>query len=494
MTGAAEHAAPHSLDALGAAARAEAFARGRLAARIEALIALIDERLSAQVDAIVHQPRFQTLEAAWRGVDMLLRTAEGGGAGAVRLKLLDVSWAALSRSFERAAEFDQSRLFELVYSQEFGMPGGKPFGLLVGLYEVSPAVSPDGDAVGTLGEVAAVAAAAFCPFVTGASPALLDMDDFGELAEVPDLARVLTDDGPAGSPTGSPTGRLARWNRLRAREDARFLGVVAPRILLREPYRGPSRRRVDGFVYAERVAPEGKGAGSSLLWGSGALAFAAVAIRQFEETGWFADIRGAPQEEEGDGSGAEGGGLVPTLDAYDFATDGHGLSAQPPVEARLSALQEDQLAGAGVIGLGTLYLSDRLVLNANPSLHRPPRYDRAEAEQSARLAAMLQYVLCAARFAHYLKVIMRDEVGSRAQAPALQQRLGDWLAAYCLGNEDASEALRARYPLRSATVTVRDTVGRPGAYSCTVRLQPHFQLDDVSTSFQLVAETVEPGA
>ena len=478
MTGAAEHAAPHSLDALGAAARAEAFARGRLAARIEALIALIDERLSAQVDAIVHQPRFQTLEAAWRGVDMLLRTAEGGGAGAVRLKLLDVSWAALSRSFERAAEFDQSRLFELVYSQEFGQAGGEPFGLLVGAYEITWRIDrrAGGDPVSTMGAVASVAAAAFCPFVAGAHPSLLDMETFRELADLSDLAAVLSSHG--GDPARA--AGLARWERLRGREDARFLGLAAPRILLREPRRGPDRRRRDGFRYAERIGASGEG----LLWGSAAFAFAAVAIRQFDETGWFADIRGAPQDDDG-------GGLVPALAPLDFGTDGGGMSAQAPVEARLTGLQRDQLAGAGLVPVGTLYGDPRLVFDANPSLHRPPRYERAEASENARLAAMLQYVMCASRFAHYLKVIMRDEVGSSAPAAALETRLQTWLAGYCVGNEDASNALRARHPLRSAGVQVRDMAGRPGAYACTIHLQPHFQLDDVSTAFQLVAETAE---
>lgn len=470
-----DRAEPHTLDRAAALAALEADRFARTAARIDRLVALIDARLSAQVDAILHHPRFQALEAAWRGVALLLRTGDsvgaGGTAGGVEVRLLDASWRELSRAMDRAAEFDQSHLFDLVYSQEFGTAGGTPFGLLVGAYEVSHAISREGDPVGTLGALASVAAASFCPFVAGAAPALFEMDGFGELADMPDLARALQ------------TDRLARWNRLRAREDARFLGLVAPRILLREPYRGPTRRRLDGFVFEESVDPRGR----TLLWGTGAFAFAAVAIRQFEETGWFADIRGAPQD-------AEGGGLVPTLDPYDFGTDRHGLSAQPAVEARLSALQETQLASAGIVGLGTLFLSDRLVLNANPSLHRPPRYDRAEAEQSARLAAMLQYVLCASRFAHYLKVIMRDEVGSRSQGPALQRRLGEWLAGYCLGNEDASEALRARHPLRAASVAVREVPGRPGAYGCVVRLQPHFQLDDVSTSFQLVAETVEGAA
>lgn len=439
--------------------------------RAERLVALLDAAICAQVNSILHHPRFQAMEARWRGVALLVRTA--GGAADVKLKLLSASWAEFGRSMERAPEFDQSRLFELVYSGEFGMPGGEPFGLLVADYEVAHVPENGGrDPIGALAAAAGVAAAAFCPLVAGASPRLLQLDSFADLARLPDLSRLAED--PA----------LLRWDRLRRREDTRFLGLVAPRVLLRRPYRADTRRRVDGFRFAERIEADG----SHLLWGNGAFAFAAVAIGRFRSSGWFADLRGAPQDEDG-------GGLVSMLDPFDDGSESAGRSAQPPVEVRLTSLQDQELAEFGLVPISTSYLSDVCVLNSNQSLHRPATYSQAGATQNARLSAMLQYVLCASRFAHYLKVILREEVGRLADNESIQRRLDEWLARYTLGNEDADLALRTRFPLRLATVTVAEQAGRAGAFSCAVRLQPHFQLDDIATSFHLLAETAAlPGS
>ena len=436
-------------------------------ARLEAdrLIALIDEALSRQVSRILHHPLFQAMEARWRGLALLLRAARK--APDVKVKIFSASWNEFGRSMERATEFDQSRLFELVYSQEFDMPGGEPFGMLVGDYTIGHQPEGEGrDPIGTLGAVAAVAAAAFCPFVAAASPRLLQLESYGELARLPDLARLPTDIG------------LARWKRLRAREDTRFIGLVAPRILLRGAYSADDRGRVDGFRFTEQT----DGAGTHLLWGNGAFAFASVAIRRFIQSGWFADLRGAPQDEEG-------GGLVSTLEPFDLGLESEGLSAQAPVEVRLTGLQEQQLSELGLVPLSVNYLSTTAVFNSNQSLHEPANYSSPHASQNARLSAMLQYVLCASRFAHYLKVILREEVGRLADTRSIQRKLDTWLSEYTLGNDDADANLRARYPLRLATVQVEELPGRAGAYTCQVRLQPHFQLDDVATSFHLLAET-----
>ena len=239
-----------------------------------------------------------------------------------------------------------------------------------------------------------------------------------------------------------------------------------------------TRRRIDGFAFAEHIDPEGR----ALLWGNAAFAFAAVAILRFVSSGWFADMRGAPQDEDG-------GGLVTALAPYDLGVESGGLSEQPPVEVRLTSVQEQQISEFGLIPVATTYLSNRLVFNSNQSLHDPELYSSAQATQNARLAAMLQYVLCASRFAHYLKVILREEIGRLADAQSIQSKLDGWLSRYTLGNDDADHALRTRLPLRLAGVSVNDLPGRAGSYACTVRLQPHFQLDDVSTTFHLLAET-----
>lgn len=438
--------------------------------RADQLIALIDEALNRQVNAILHHPDFQAMEARWRGLALLVRQASRSGD--VKIKLLSASWREFTRSTERATDFDQSHLFELVYSREFGMPGGEPFGLLIGDYYFSPDEPAGGDAVSTLSQIGMVAAAAFCPFVAAASPRAMGLEDFHELGRVNDFSWL------AGDPD------RIRWNGLRSREDSRFLGLVAPRILMRAPLEPYSRRRDDGFPFREDIAADG----SSLLWGNGAFAFATVVIRNFIESGWFADIRGVTQD------AIDGGFLSPAeLPPYELGTESGGLSAQAPVEIRLTSGQEQQLCDLGIIPVATTYLSSSAIFNSNQSLHSPPHYSNEHARQNARLAAMLQYVLCASRFSHYLKVIMRDEIGQLSDALSIERKLGDWLTTYTLGNDDADIALRTRFPLRSAGISVAEIPGKPGSFSCTVRLQPHFQLDDVATSFHLIAETATSG-
>jgi len=433
--------------------------------RADQLITLIDAALNRQVNAILHHPEFQAMEARWRGLAMLVRVASRSSE--VKIKILGLSWAQLARGMERASDFDQSHLFELVYNRAFGMPGGEPYGLLVGDYQLAPGGSGGADTVGVLTEVAMVAAAAFCPFIAGAAPQAIGLESFGELNRVHDLSWLENDP------------QRYRWNRLRAGEDSRFLGLVAPRVLIRPPHEPWSRRRDDGFPFRESVAEDG----SSLLWANGAFAFAVIVIRCFIESGWFADMRGVTQDE------IDAGLVDPDeLAPYDFGTESGGLSAQPPVEVRLTTTLEQQFCDLGLIPVSSTYLSSGAIFNANQSLHAPEHYLNENARQNARLAGMLQYVLCASRFSHYLKVILRDQVGSIADAASLERRLETWLSDYTLGNDDADLSLRTRFPLRSAGVSVHEMPGRPGIFRCTIRLRPHFQLDDVSTSFHLIAE------
>lgn len=431
----------------------------------DALVAALDDAIARQVDAILHHPAFQRLEASWRGLRYLLDQVDG--MEEVRVRILSLSWRDLCRDLERAAEFDQSGLFRLVYSEEFGTPGGLPFGMMVCDYAVSHKLGPlhPTDDVSALQSLASVAAAAFCPFVLGADPSLFGVDGFGALGNGADPGAVFT--GP----------EHARWQRLRLMEDTRFLGVTMPRMLLRLPYKGGDRRRRDGFIYAEDTG----GTGDGLLWGNAAFAFAAVAARQFATHGWFADLRGVPQD-------AVGAGLVTGLPRFTFGTDAHGLAFQPPIEVRLTARQEQSVGEAGVIPVSAVPYAPALVFNDNASLHVPLRYDRLEATVNARISAMLQYVLCASRFAHVLLVLMRDRVGGFADAPAIEASLNDWLRQYCLGNDDAPTAVKAAYPLRSGAIEVRELPGRPGVLGCTMHLQPHFQLDTVQTTFRLATQ------
>ena len=437
----------------------------RAARQAEALIAALDDAIGRQVDAILHHPAFQRLEAGWRNLRFLVDACQDHGD--VSIRMLSVSWRDLCRDLERAAEFDQSHLFRMVYSEEFGTAGGLPFGLMVCDYTVTHRIGPahPTDDIAALQSLGAIAAAAFCPFVMGAEPSLFGLDSFADLGAGIDPAAVF--DGI----------EHARWQRLRTVEDMRFIGLTTPRMLLRLPYRNGSRTRCDGFPYEEDPGADGSG----LLWGNAAFAFATVVVRQFAGSGWFSDLRGVLQDQPG-------GGLVAGLPRFAFGTDAHGIAAQPPVEVRLTAQQEQSLSEAGLIPLSAVPYAAAVLFNSNGSLHVPARYDRQEATLNARISSMLQYVLCAARFAHVLLVLMRDRIGGYADAVQVEAMLNAWLSQYCLGNDDAPAATKAHYPLRAGGVEVRELPGRPGVLGCTMRLQPHFQLDNVATTFRLVTQ------
>jgi type VI secretion system protein ImpD len=434
------------------------------------LIVEIDRLLTAQVNRILHHHRFQQLEATWRSLHYL--TSVAAPMSRLKIKLLDVSWSELCRDFERAIDFDQSTLFNKIYSSEFGSPGGEPFGLLIGDYYVAhrPSLDHATDDVGALKAIAGVAAAAFCPFITSCVPSLLGLDHFDDLGAGLELTAAF--DGP----------EFLRWRRLREEEDTRFVGLALPRILIRRPYRDDPHR-VDGFRFCEEV---GETHARAYLWGNAAFAFGAITMRAFDRFGWFADLRGAPE-------GRPGGGLVDDLHIDSFATDRVGVADKPGVEVALSDRQERQLSELGFIPLSKASYLSACVFYSNQSLHWTKPYDRAVASANARLSAMIQYVLCASRFAHYLKVIGREKIGSLATAANLQRYLDNWLQDYCVGQDDVSQDVKARYPLREAAVQVRDIVGRPGSFGCVVHLRPHFQLDEIHTAFRLVTELVTVG-
>ncbi len=436
--------------------------------QIDRLIEAIDTILSDQVNAIIHHPRFQKLEASWRQLHMLTTMQKPNSE--VLIRVMSVTWPELVRDIERAAEFDQSKLFNFIYSGEFDMPGGQPFGLLIGDYAVSSGINPEygTDDPPALEGIASVCAAAFSPFICSAAPSLLDVSKFAELDREIDMAYLKSLESNT------------KWTRLRKAQDARFVGVTCPRVVVRSPYKSNDISRLDGFCFREHVEPDA----STILWGSAAYAFAIVVLREYMISGWFADIRGVRYLDDA-------GGLVNMFPTVEFSTDKHQIAAQPPVEIRFAPTQEQMLSQFGIIPLMPLPYSIDLVFNTNQSLHLPERRNSEIANLNARIAAMLQYVLCACRFAHYLKLIMREHVGQVTTVDSLRKMLNTWLGQYCIGNDDAASEMKAKFPLRSAFVDVKEIAGRPGVYTCVMQLQPHFQLDDVKASFQLLADMNE---
>lgn len=429
-------------------------------------VAALDAMLADQVDAILHHPRFARLDASWRGLQWLV--AEAGALPRVKIKLITLPWAELVRDLERAIEFDQSRIFEKVYEGEFGTPGGEPFGLLIGDYQVRHRRGPDNptDDVAALAAMASVAAAAFAPFVVNADATLFGVEHFGALSGVRDLAGIFR------------TQEYARWRGLQEREDARFVGVVLPRVLARPAYANDGTR-ADGFVYAEDA-----GRTASRPWVGAAFAFAAVVARAVSAHGWPADVKGTDRDRIG-------GGLVTNLPAERFPADRAGIGPRFATEIALTDRQDQDLSELGFVPLTWLRNTMEAAFGACRSLQVAKAYtgqggDAATA--NARLSAQLSSMLCVSRFAHYVKMLGREKVGSYATPEECEAMLRKWLTSYVNANTRAGPEMMARYPLAAAEVQVNELPGRPGHYGCTIQLQPQFQLDDVAATFRLVTE------
>lgn len=433
-------------------------------------IARLDRLLNAQLNAILHHPRFQKLEGSWRGLQYLTEQVEDGAA--VKIRVLDLSWKELTRDMERAMEFDQSHFFRKVYNEEFDLSGGEPYSVLLCDHEVRlrPGPGAPTDDLATLKSVMQVAAASFAPFITSASPALFGLESFAELQRPMNLTRMFEQK------------EYVRWNALRDQDDARFLGMVMPRMLLREPWPDDGSR-ADGFCFREDTSdPHLKGH----LFGNAIYGLGAVMIRAFCRSGWLADIRGVRRDHEE-------GGLLTDLPHHHFSTDTRGIASRTSADVALTDLQEAELSELGFASLCPCRDSHFSAFHSTPSLQRPKKYDEESATVNARLSSMLHYMLCVGRIAHYIKVLGREKVGSFADPTDCEAYLNDWLQRYVTYDADASDEVKAQYPLRAAEATVTEHPGKPGCYFTTVHLQPHYQLDDMVSAVKLTTELGQVG-
>jgi type VI secretion system ImpC/EvpB family protein len=438
--------------------------KGKLNRALNRDVARVDELLNAQLNAILHHPAFQKLESGWRGLQHLVDQVPEGAN--VKIRVLPASWKELVRDQERALEFDQSQLFRKVYSEEFGTPGGEPYGLLIGDYELThrPFADHPTDDLAALRGISGVAAAAFAPFVTGIDPRFLELESFTEL-EIPlDLERTFEQLD------------YVKWRAFRETEDARFSGLLLPRVLYRRPYSDdPGGGR--GFAFAEDTSdPTRRG----YLWGNPCFAFAAVAVRAFAQSSWLADVRGARPD-------ASNGGRVMGLPWVGYGT-GRGETARSVADAHLTETREKELSDLGFVPLCHMPGVPEAAFYSTPTAQKPKSFDTANATANAKLSAMLHYMLCVSRFAHYLKVIMRDQVGAFTSPNDVERLLTQWLANYVISNDDASNEMKAKYPLREGKVNVWEVSGKPGTYQCTVLLRPHFQLDQLSAGIRLTTQ------
>lgn len=442
----------------------------RLRAALDRDIADIDAALGDQLDAVLHQPRFRALEGRWRGLAWLISGIEPGRR--VKVRLLPVSWGELCRDLERALEFDQSITFRRIYEEEFGMPGGEPYGLMVIDHAIRHRVAPGAttDDVGGLAQLSAVAAAAFMPTVLSLDPSVLEVDTFSDLEGVRDITAPMRG------------ADHLRWRSLSGRADMRFVAVTLPRLLARRPW-ADEPGRLDRFRYSEH-APTA----DTRVWMSAGYAFAACAVRAFVDNNWPADVRGVEIDRVG-------GGLVIDLAAEPFISGPPYAWPRKAVEYQFSYRQEQALVEVGLMPVGVLPFGPELVFGASRSMQAPASYSGATAvaaEANARLSAQINSMLCAARFAHLLKVMGRDMVGAFRTADEIERQLNSWLQGYVNTNINSTTDSRARFPLLEGNVQVRERLEKPGVFGCTIHLRPHYQLDDIATAFHLVTELAAP--
>lgn len=428
-------------------------------------IAEIDLLINEQLNAILHHPRFQKLEASWRGLWYL--TEQADGSPNIKIRFLDISWAEVVKDIGRAIEFDQSQLFHKIYSEEYGTPGGEPYGVIIGDYEISHQVSANHphDDVSTLEGLAQIAAASFSPFIAGVSSEFFGMDDFSGLGQPVNLTNVLVQE------------EYIRWRSLREKPDSRFVGLTLPRVLVRLPYAGNSVNGQGTPFHEQTAGPDHR----NYLWGNACYAFAGILIREFANVGWFGHIRGVPRD-------YVAGGLVTTLPVDEFHTDSNGIALKPTTEVIVTDMVEKELSELGFIPLCQCHDAPYLAFYNNQSIQQPKTFGSSDARVNARLSAMLQHILCGSRVAHYLKMIFRDKVGSFVTASECENYLRDWLHRYSTGREDLEWEDQARYPLREADVSVREHPAKPGEYVCEIRLRPHYQLDHMVSELELITE------
>jgi type VI secretion system protein ImpC len=426
---------------------------------INARIAQIDHLVSLQLNEIMHHPSLQKLEGTWRGVKYLMDQSETGTM--LKIKVLNCGKKELLKDLQRAPEFDQSALFKKVYEEEYGVFGGSPFGALVGDYEFGK--HPED--IELLEKVSNVAAAAHAPFLSAANPDLFNLPSYTSLDAPRDLAKIFD------------TTEYAKWKSFRQTEDSRYVALCLPRTLGRLPY-GKDTKPVEAFNYEEHVDGSDH---SKYLWMNAAFALASRMTNSFSQYGMCVAMRGV-----------EGGGLVTGLPVHNFYTDEGDVAMKCPTEVPITDRREKELADLGFVPLVHCKGTDYAAFFSVQTCQKPKTYDTDSANANARLSAQLPYLMAVSRFAHYLKAMMRDKIGSFMSRTEAEQFLNRWILRYVVPDDTASPAMKARSPLREARVDVMEVPGKPGVYRAVAFLRPHFQLDELTVSLRLVADLPAP--
>ncbi len=426
---------------------------------INARIAQIDHLLSLQLNEIMHHPAFQKLEGSWRGLKYLMDNSETGVG--LKIRVLNASKKELLRDIEKAPEFDQSALFKKIYEEEYGVFGGAPFGALVGDFEFGK--HPEDMAL--LEGMSHVAAQAHAPFISGTAPDLFNLESFTSLDAPRDLAKIFD------------STEYAKWKGFRQSEDSRYVALALPRTLGRLPY-GADTKPIEEFRYEEHVDGTDH---SKYLWTNAAYSLASKMTQSFSLYGMCVAMRGV-----------EGGGLVEGLPTHTFATDDGDLALKCPTEVPITDRREKELADLGFVPLVHCKGTDYAAFFSVQSCQKAKTYDTDSANANARLSTQLPYIMAVSRFAHYLKAMMRDKIGSFMSREEAENFLNRWITKYVTPDDSASPATKAERPLREARIDVSEVPGKPGVYRAVAFLRPHFQLDELTVSLRLVAELPAP--
>ncbi|MGF6916671.1 type VI secretion system contractile sheath large subunit [Paraburkholderia sp. 40] len=431
---------------------------GDVLATIESLIAQIDEKLTAQINQIIHSEEFQKVESAWRGLHYLVNNTETDET--LKIRVMNISKGDLYKTLKKykGTAWDQSPIFKKLYEEEYGQFGGEPYGALVADYYFDNG-GPDVD---LLTQISRISAAAHAPFIAGADPAVMLMDSWQELANPRDLTKIFQ------------TPEHAAWRSLRESEDARYVGLAMPRFLARAPY-GAKTNPVEEFDFEEDTAGADSG---KYAWANAAYAMASNINRSFKMYGWCSRIRGI-----------ESGGAVENLPVHAFPTDDGGIDMKCPTEIAISDRREAELAKNGFMPLVHKKNSDFAAFIGAQSLHKPAEFEDPDATANANLAARLPYLFACSRFAHYLKCIVRDKIGSFKERDDMQRWLQNWILQYVDGDPaHSTEESKARRPLAAAEVVVEEVEGNPGYYTSKFFLRPHYQLEGLTVSLRLVSK------
>lgn len=424
---------------------------------IQAIIAELDRKLSEQVNKIIHHEDYKALEGSWRGLHHLVNNTETDEKLKIRVMNISKRDAAKTLKKFKGTAWDQSPLFKKIYEEEFGTPGGAPYGCLIGDYQFDNS-PPD---VEMLGGMAQISSASLCPFIAAAAPSLMNMETWQELSNPRDLTKTFQ------------TPDYAAWRSLRESEDSRYIGLTMPRVLARLPY-GAKTNPLEEFAFEEDT----EGADhNKYCWMSSAYAMGVNITRAFKLYGWCACIRGV-----------ESGGIVEGLPVHTFPTDDGGVDMKCPTEISITARREAELAKNGMMPISHWKNTDYAAFVGAQSLQKPQEYDDPDATANANLSARLPYLFATCRFGHYLKKMVYDKVGAYMERADMQNWLNQWISQYTVDSASASETQKAERPLGAAEVVVEEVEGNPGYYSAKFFLRPHYQLEGLTVSLRLVSK------